>query len=111
MCLVGRGRDSVPVETNPGYLESVLIWEKRADACIRGHLGYVPGALYHGWHGRKKDRGYKERWEILREEHYDPELDLKRDWQGLWQLTDRSPRLRRACQDYFTQRNEDTVEL
>jgi hypothetical protein len=78
---------------------------------VARNIGYVPGLLIHEWHGKKKDRKYKSRWDILIEHGFDPDLDLKRDWQGVWQLTDRSPGLRDGFKAYFAARNEDSNEL
>jgi hypothetical protein len=35
--------------------------------------------------------------------------DIKRDWQGLWQLTDRKIRLRDELRAYFRSRDEDST--
>jgi hypothetical protein len=109
--LVGEGADSAPGGIDPGYKESIAIWQARADRHVMGHIGYVPGAITHYWHGRKANRGYQSRWQILVRNKFDPELDLKRDWQGLWQLTDRTPQLKRDIQDYFAAREEDEVTM
>jgi hypothetical protein len=37
--------------------------------------------------------------------------DLKRDWQGLWQLTDPKVRLRDELRAYFRSRDEDSTEI
>ena len=76
-------------------------WQSRAEKYIRRNIGYVPGLLLHYWHGRRSERAYKDRGQILVEAGFDPERDLKRDWQGLWQLTDRSHRLREGIRRYF----------
>lgn len=86
-------------------------WKARADRYIRGNIGYVPGLILHGWHGRKEHRKYYERRNILRRNNFDPELDLKRDWQGLWQLTDRNSKLRDDIRGYLRARNEDGIDI
>jgi hypothetical protein len=40
----------------------------------------------------------------------DPDLDLKRDWQGLWQLTDHNPELRDGLRAYARLRDEDSPD-
>lgn len=86
-------------------------WQSRAEKHIRRNVGYMDGLLLHFWHGKKADRKYKDRGQILTDAKFDPELDLKKDWQGLFQLTDRSHELRDSCRDYFSQRNEDSIDL
>ncbi len=94
---------------NPNYKRWIWEWKKRADKYINGNVGYVPGLLMHHWHGKKASRGYKDRWKIFRDHNFDPELDLKKDWQGVWQLTDRSSGLRDDIRKYFRARDEDST--
>lgn len=86
------------------------VWVERAKR-LKENIGYVDGMITHGWHGRKKERGYADRWKILASNNFDPDLDLKRDWQGIWQLTDRNPKLRDDIRSYFRARNEDSIDL
>ncbi len=86
-------------------------WRERADRHIRGNVGFVPGMVMHNWHGRKAQRQYKTRWRIYNDNKYEPEVDLKRDWQGLWQLTDHNPKLRDDIRNYFRARNEDSIDV
>jgi hypothetical protein len=79
-------------------------WSGRS---IAGNVGLVKGTAVHYWHGPRNNRGYGTRGEILTRHGFDPERDLLVDWQGLYQLTDRRPGLRREIQEYFKQRNED----
>lgn len=113
--LIGRGRDSINSKMHPNYLASVDQWQARAERHIRRNIGMVDGAVLHHWHGRKVNRGYNDRWKILRDLQYDPVADLKRDAQGLYQLVDdgseRSIELRDRIRAYFSARNEDGVDL
>jgi len=84
-------------------------WQGRAERHVGRNIGCVPGLLLHHWHGRRADRAYKDRGQILVDAGFDPELDLKRDCQGVWQLTDRSPGLRDGLRRYFQERNEDAT--
>jgi hypothetical protein len=89
----------------------LLTWQDRANTHIRQNIGYMPGTIYHHWHGRKKDRRYVERWQILLKHGYDPDQDLQRDWQGLYRLSDKGLRMRADLREYFHIRNEDSTEL
>ena len=80
-------------------------WKGRS---IKGNVGCVLGAALHRWHGHKKLRQYATRGRILRAHNFDPGTDLKPDWQGLYQLTNRKPQLRRDIAKYFMARNEDS---
>lgn len=74
-------------------------------------VGCMEGNILHEYHGPKQLRGYKSRWEILVDNAYDPDRDIKRDAQGLYQLTSRKPRLRDDIRAYFRQRDEDSKSL
>lgn len=82
------------------------MWEGRR---LTGNVGLMRGAVLHYWHGPRNNRGYRTRGEILMRHRFDPDRDLLVDWQGLYQLTDRCPKLRREVQEYFTARNEDAL--
>jgi hypothetical protein len=109
--LIGHVHDSVKKHSSPGYRRLLDLWQERALKYVQKDIGYVPGLLTHGWHGKKKDRGYVSRWDILINNQFDPFTDLKRDSQGLFQLTDDKPALRDQIRMYFRQRNEDSIDL
>jgi hypothetical protein len=122
-CILGSGDwtmgaalfGEVEKSLNPGYSETykrwARQWQERAEKYIRRNVGYMPGLVHHRWHGKKMNRNYDTRWRLLIETGYDPELDLKRDVQGLWQLTDRSIALRDGIRRYAKLRNEDGTEV
>ncbi len=89
------------------YKDCLRAWQARADKYIRRNLGYVPGSVVHYWHGRKKDRGYTTRFNILIDNQYNPHTDIEKDHQGLYRWTDRSLKLRQDVYKYFLSRNED----
>lgn len=84
-------------------------WQTRAFRESMGHLGYVPGVLHHRWHGKKSNRRYRERWQILVDNHYDPDTDLRRDHQGLLYLVNK-PRLADEIRRYMRVRQEDGID-
>jgi hypothetical protein len=105
-----RGTDGRPF-SSPGYVRHLDAWETRAETHIRRNVGYVPGTIVHGWHGSKVHRRYGSRWEILKRYAYDPDQDIKRDWQGVIRFTDRGERMRNDFREYFRSRNEDSVDV
>lgn len=113
--LIGKLDLTIDKGLHPNYYKHLKIWGDRAERWIRRDVGVVQGTILHYWHGKKKDRRYHDRWKILVEHQYDPDMDLKRDAQGLWQLVDhgdlRSIRLRDDVRKYFRSRNEDSIDL
>ena len=93
--------------------EIILEWEDRArkslwhERSILGNLGVMKGTVFHYAHGPKAKRLYGTREQILARHGFNPDVDLKADWQGLYQLTNRNPQLRRDVAWYFNQRDED----
>ena len=114
MCLIGQVEETFypgMMDHCPEYANVLLQWQNRANKFIKKNVGYVSGTILHNWHGKKVDRGYADRWKILLEDNFNPNLDLKKDWQGLYQLTDRSISLRDDVRAYFRSRNEDSIDL
>jgi len=95
----------------PMYFKFCKDWQDRAINHIRYNVGYMDGLIVHYWHGKKADRRYGDRWRILVENQFDPTFDLKKDWHGQWQLTDRNHRLRDDLRAYLSGRNEDSIDL
>lgn len=115
LCMINRADLSLPSPINGRYSEYVLNWQLNAERFVRRDIGFVPGTILHHWHGKKVDRKYWDRWKVLQKWDFDPVRDLKRDWQGLYQVVDdgspRSIGLRDGLRQYFRSRNEDSIDL
>lgn len=107
---IGKGKNSVPAGIHRNYRKAVLAWEERA-LRLHNNIGYIKGTVYHFWHGKKRDRKYKDRWEVLTANNFNPTTDIHKDWQGLWVLYPGHDSLRDAIREYFQTRNEDSVDL
>lgn len=97
---------------SPNYRMMLDLYKGRFDK-LNGNFGYVDGLVTHHWHGNLANRAYTDRWKLLHQYQFDPITDLKRDWQGVWQLVeDGSARLRGFRDDvrrYFIERDEDAT--
>lgn len=102
---IGRVRDSAPGNISPNYASLLSDYER---VCRGLEVSYVPGTILHHWHGRFEDRRYKERWEILTKNSFDPCLDISVTNSGVTCLTRKGLRLARDLQEYFTGRREDS---
>lgn len=115
MCLIGKIGSIDRRLISAAYFRELMEWQSRAERHIRHNLGYVPGQLTHFWHGKKANRRYRQRWDILTESRFDPDTDLRRDSQGLWALNDtddpRQRTLRDGIRGYFRCRNEDDISV
>lgn len=109
--LIGKGLESVHPKMHANYKNAVLAWQDRAERLIKRNVGCVDGTLLHFWHGSKVNRQYVNRWKILVENEFDPQVDIYRDTRGLYKLSGNKPRLRDQIRAYFRQRNEDGIDM
>lgn len=105
--LIGRGAISLAEGLSPVYRSWVNEWEARAEQHIKRNVGFMPGSIFHSFHGQKAQRYYGERWKFLINAGFDPSKDIKKDHQGLWQLSDNKQMLRDGIRQYGRIRNED----
>lgn len=109
--LIDKIEMSVHPKIHPAYLKHLKIWQVRARHYIHRNIGYLPGLITHHHHGPKTLRKYKDRWRILVDNQYNPELDLKVNSQGVLCLTERNWRLRKDIIQYFEERDEDNPNI
>jgi hypothetical protein len=90
-------------------------WEGRAqrlrNSSKLGIMGVVKGLALHHFHGKKINRKYGTRDQILIKHDFNPDMDLKRDIQGLYQLTTRDTEMAEEIRRYFRERNEDSIDV
>jgi hypothetical protein len=108
--LVGSVTPEMTRMPGSNYAASLMEWQQRCEKLIHHDLGCVDTTIFHYWHGRRRDRGYDNRWRILVENQFDPVVDLKKNAEGLFELTNRNVALREAIRSYFRSRNEDSSE-
>lgn len=108
---IGRISESFPSEINPNYKTLCENYQKRCDRHLQQNIGYVEGTIIHYWHGKKADRKYRERWDILTNNDYDPLMDIKKDSNNLWILEGNKHKFRDDLRYYFRARNEDSVDV
>jgi hypothetical protein len=107
--MVGRVEPSIHGSCTESYARRCQDWARRATRVTGGQVGFAVGRIEHHFHGPKKNRFYQERWQILVDNHFDPDTDLTHDEQGLIQLVGK-PRLEAALRAYNRSRAEDSIE-
>jgi hypothetical protein len=107
---IGEAAKSLPKGVHPNFRSNLLNYQARCEKHIKRDLGYIDGTILHHWHGRKKDRKYVERWDVLLKNKFDPHTHIYRDSQGLWQLDPDHIKLRDGIRTYMRQRNEDSID-
>lgn len=120
LALVGQAALSYHKDAPKEYIRAIHEWEQRQLPAVRMDVGFMKGHLIHYWHGKKKDRRYWDRWQILNDTNFNPGIDLVPNYQGVYELSRRgvtqedfakSVRLRDLLRYYFRSRNEDSVDL
>lgn len=109
--LIGQPAFSYPLGVHPNYKHMVDTWAATAERTVQRNLGYIPGTIHHYYHGKKDNRKYIERWDILTKNQYDPYTDVRHDRHGVLHLNltndARGRSIRDGLKQYFRQRKED----
>ncbi len=105
MCsLLGQVEQAIHVNNDPEYKKEVFAFQSKVKSL---RFSYVPGVIRHYYHGAKVNRRYKERWQILVEHGYVPELHLEKKEGLLVPSPKCPPQLLADILKYFKERNED----
>ena len=80
-------------------------WLKKIPLNTR--ISYLPGAIYHQYHGNLKNRKYFEREHILSNLNFDPEKHLFLTSDGVWGFSKNTSKLEKTIFEYFQSRNEN----
>lgn len=107
--MIGDGDWTVTNKIPASYARRVREWQNRAMRITHGQVGFTPGRIEHAFHGPKNRRYYRERWQILVDNKFDPDTDLMHDAQGLVQLVGK-PTLEHDILLYNRSRSEDSIE-
>jgi len=105
MSLAGLGQTSCPGTIHENYKIMLKLYEK---SLKNFKVSWVDGTIIHYWHGSFTDRKYRERWDILVKNSFDPFEDIGYTDEGLVQLTQKGRRFEKYLDDYFMGRREDS---
>ena len=100
-------RFALASEMNARRAEHYLLWAKSYFNRVRGCVGYIPGHVFHLWHGDLNDRRQRERHQQLAQFDFDPFIDISLDTSGVWRWNSDKQDLHAFVRRYFESRNED----
>jgi hypothetical protein len=92
---------------NTKRVDHYLEWAKPFFQAVNGRVGFLPGRLFHLWHGDRNDRDYVERQGLLERFHFDPYTDIAVDYSGCWRWNSNKAVLHESVRRYFQSRRED----
>jgi len=108
-CFINKAVDSLKTGMSQEYQDFVRDYQEKIQGLT---LGYVSGPVRHYFHGKKENRNYYGREDILIKYQYDPFADISRDELGLIIPTKTfSLSFQRDILTYFKERNEDEMVL
>ena len=113
--LVGCMQYRIPAGYSPNFKKKLIAWQDNAERTVRRNVGVVPGTIFHHFHGDFKLRQYNTREQILIKSQFDPDMDLRKNSHGVYELIDdgttRHCQLRDDIRSYFRVRNEDSIDM
>ena len=82
-------------------------WRQNVDRVINNSVNFVPGFVFHLYHGDQENRQYLKRHEILNKFNFDPDTDLQLNESGGWEWASDKKEMQKAVKKYFKSRQED----
>lgn len=103
---LGRLDDAIVAHRmNAKRAEHFVSWARPFAEMVQGAVGYIPGRIFHLWHGNLKHRQYAERPAWL--EGFDPFTDIALHRNGCWRWSSKKQDLHARIRRYFESRHED----
>lgn len=90
------------------FLKHFQNWATRIYQKTQARVGFLPGTIFHLWHGETAHRKYVSRNKKLLEFQFDPIEDIILGKNGLWEWKSKKIELQNYCKNYFIQREEDS---
>jgi hypothetical protein len=107
--MINKVSHSVHNGMSDGFKRAAKEWQDKAYKVTHGHMGCVKAHIEHRFHGSKKNRYYRERWQIFIDHKFDPYSDLAWDEQGLCYIRNKK-HLEEEIKKYNRARKEDSID-
>jgi hypothetical protein len=89
------------------YTAQLSDWAQRWSGAVAGKVDYARLYITDMYHGRRDDRSYMSRHDILYRNNFDPAADLLHDHAGCLAWVEGKDALKREVEAYFLSRRED----
>ena len=109
--LVGVVTQSCHGEIHDSYRQALLNYQNLCNRFVQKKIGYVEGIILHNFHGKKQDRQYVSRWDILLKHHFNLNTDISYDINGIIKFNGNKPSLEMDLRNYSYSRNEDSIDM
>lgn len=105
---IGQRKSTCMERSTPAMAADYAAWSAEAYEKVAGDIAVLPGHTVHLYHGSRRRRQYRDRWEPVIAAGYDPRRHVTIDDTGLLAWTDEAPQqLRSWVAGYFGSRQED----
>lgn len=108
--MMGEVVKSINGQMHPAFFRKCLEWQMMALKACHRDIGFQKGRIEHMFHGPMNRRYYVERWQILVDNHYNPDENLTHDDQGL-AIVVGNKKLEQAIHQYNMSRAEDSIDV
>ena len=92
---------------NPRRTQHYLAWARPYFNRVQGRVGYIPGRVFHLWHGDLNNRRHQERHRLFAQFDFDPYTDIALDPNGCWRWNSDKTEMHAFVRHYFESRKED----
>lgn len=94
-------------EMNQRRTQHYLAWARPYFSKVKHRVGYIPGRVFHLWHGDLNNRRHQERHRLFGRFEFDPFVDIVVDRNGCWCWNSDKPEMHAFVRQYFESRKED----
>ena len=94
-------------EMNGRRTQHYLAWARPYFSKVKRRVGYIPGRVFHLWHGDLNDRRHQERHRLFAQFEFDPFIDIVVDPNGCWRWNSEKSEMHAFVKHFFESRKED----
>ena len=109
--MIGVFKKSVRDNLSEEIRKQITSWASAVYQKTKGNFGFTDGIAFTMFHGTRGNRMYKRRYEVLRENDFDPETDISLTEGGVWQWSSDKPKLHRYFILYYYLRHENVCHF
>ena len=104
--VIGVFKKSMRENLSEHVRRQIESWASSVYNATKGSFGYTDGIAYTMFHGTRDKRSYRKRYEVLRDNDFDPRSDIALSDAGVWEWASDKPKLHSDVRAYFRSRKE-----
>ena len=95
----------------PSMKDSYYEWVKNISNIVKGSVYFLDEPLYHLWHGELKNRMYHIRNKIIKNNNFNPSIDIVLSVDDIWSWSSNKTDMHKEVKKYFLLRNEESDNI